>query len=70
MMMNYVKIKPWLPSVGESPSKTFDVTVKLGNITDSPPLSNQEVIKVVTQEARKKLYAQGNEQCLLPTDIQ
>lgn len=57
--MNYVNQEPWLPSVGESPSKIFDVTMKLGNITDSQPLSNQEVIKAVTQEFKGKITCSG-----------
>lgn len=59
MVMNYVNEEPWLPSVGESPSKIFDVTMKLGNITDSQPLSNQEVIKAVTQEFKGKITCSG-----------
>ena len=57
--MNYVNQEPWLPSVGESPPKIFDVTMKLGNITDSQPLSNQEVIKAVTQEFKGKITRSG-----------
>jgi len=59
MVMNYVNQEPWLPSVGESPPKIFDVTMKLGNITDSQPLSNQEVIKAVTQEFKGKITRSG-----------
>lgn len=59
MVMNYVNQEPWLPSIGESPSKIFDVTTKPGNITDSQPLSNQEVIKAVTQEFKGKITCSG-----------
>lgn len=59
MVMNCVNQEPWLPSIGESPSKIFDVTTKLGNITDSQPLSNQEVIKAVTQEFKGKITCSG-----------
>lgn len=59
MVMNYVNQEPWLPSVGESPSKIFDVTTELGNITDSQPLSNQGVIKAVTQEFKGKITCSG-----------
>lgn len=71
MLKNCVKRKPWLPSVGENSSNAFEVTTKLGNRTDSQPVSDQKVIKAVTLEfgGGGGVHAQGNEQRLLPTKI-
>lgn len=56
MLQNCVKREPWLPSVGENPSNAFEVTTRLGNKTDSQPLSDQKVIKAVTLEFRGGKY--------------